>query len=206
MASRISFRGDQRRLVPDPVRLPAGGRGILAGRQCAVGVPQSRHRLRASVRVCPERGGRRPRMGVRRPRRPFDGPLLRVAFRTGAGARLAPMRFRSHWNRHRDPRALGPGGSDPGEPGRPTISWIAASAWRPPRGDDSIRIRLASGVADRAAIDARIAADGGHSQSAKVIRPTLGVAFALVGVGKSRMNHAHQRAAVPFDEINLDQA
>src|ERR1700733_12585892 len=138
-------------------------------------------------------------MGVCRPRRAGPRPLLRLAFRTGAIG--APLEINARSTviasvSEAIQRNVGP----------PTISWIAASACRPPRDDDSIRIRLASGMADRAAIDARIAAHGGHSQSAKVIRPTLGVAFALVGVGKSGMNHAHQRAAVPFDEINLDQA
>jgi hypothetical protein len=86
---------------------------------------------------------------------------------------------------------------------------VAASGrWRPlQRGwDGSVRWKDALGVADRATIDARIAAHGGHFQSAKVICPPPRMAFALIGVGKSGMSHAHKCAAVPIDEIDLDQA
>src|ERR1700722_5580268 len=140
-------------------------------------------------------------MGVRGSRRAFDGPLLRLAFRKGPGAaQVEPIGIVIATP---DPSLRR---SDPGNAGRRTTSWIAASACRPPRDDDSIRIRLASAVADRALSDARMAAGRGDPQSAKIVRPALGVSVAFVGVGKSGVGHAHKRAAVPIEEIDLDQA
>src|SRR6202044_1337452 len=37
------------------------------------------------------------------------------------------------------------------------------------------------------------------------VRPTLGVVRALLGVGKSGVGHAYKCAAVPVDEVDLDQ-
>src|SRR6185437_5946529 len=61
-------------------------------------------------------------------------------------------------------------------------------------------------VGGRAEIDARIAPLGGDAQPTHVVSPALGVPGALGGVGKSAMGHAHERAAVPLDKIDLDQA
>jgi hypothetical protein len=54
-------------------------------------------------------------------------------------------------------------------------------------------------------IDAGILARGGHGQPAQIMRPTLVVAGALLRIRKTAMGHAQQRAAVPLDQIDLDQ-
>src|SRR5258708_36634320 len=58
----------------------------------------------------------------------------------------------------------------------------------------------------RPLIDAGISAGGRQGQPAKVMRPTLVVAGALRRVGKTAMGHAQQGAAVPVDQVDLDQA
>src|SRR5215470_3468805 len=55
-------------------------------------------------------------------------------------------------------------------------------------------------------IAAGILARGGHGQPAQIMRPTLVVAGALLRIRKTAMGHAQQRAAVPLDQIDLDQA
>src|SRR6266516_8179611 len=57
-----------------------------------------------------------------------------------------------------------------------------------------------------AAIDAGISAGGRHSQPAEVMRPTLVVAGTLRRVRKTAMGHAQQGAAVPVNQVDLDQA
>src|SRR6202011_5434823 len=57
-----------------------------------------------------------------------------------------------------------------------------------------------------ATIDAGISTGGRHGQPAEVMRPTLVVADALRRVGKTAMGHAQQGAAVPVDQVDLDQA
>src|SRR5260221_3225664 len=55
-------------------------------------------------------------------------------------------------------------------------------------------------------IDAGISAGGRHGQPAEVMRPALVVAGALRGVRKTAMGHAQRGAAVPVDQVDLDQA
>ena len=50
-----------------------------------------------------------------------------------------------------------------------------------------------------------ILAGGGFGQPADVMRPTLGMAIALRGIGKAAVGHPQQRAAVLFDQIDFDQ-
>src|SRR6516162_7352611 len=57
-----------------------------------------------------------------------------------------------------------------------------------------------------ATIDAGIAAGGRYGQPAKIMRPTRVVAGARRRVGKTAMGHAQQGAAVPVDQVDLDQA
>src|SRR5262245_33930265 len=57
-----------------------------------------------------------------------------------------------------------------------------------------------------ATIDAGVLAGGRDRQPAEVIRPPLVVAGALCGVRKTAMGHAQQGAAVPVDQVDLDQA
>src|SRR3984885_7096296 len=133
-------------------------------------------------------------MGVRGSRRARHGPLLRLAFRTGADARLATIGI----------VIASVSEAIQGNAGPPTTS----GSPRRPVGllTMTIQIRLASAVAGRPSIDARIAAGRGDPQSAKIVRPTLGMSLAFVGVRKSGMGHAHKRAAVPLQKIDLDQA
>ncbi len=70
----------------------------------------------------------------------------------------------------------------------------------------SSRFMAALGVRPQARIDAGIFAGGSQSQPVKIMRPALGVAGALRGVRKTAMGHAHQGAAVPVDQVDLDQA
>src|SRR6266481_4502278 len=58
----------------------------------------------------------------------------------------------------------------------------------------------------RPLIDAGISAGGRHGQPAKVMRPTLVVAGTLRRVRKTAMGHAQQGAAVPVNQVDLDQA
>src|SRR5215510_14604245 len=55
-------------------------------------------------------------------------------------------------------------------------------------------------------IDAGISAAGCNGEPAQVMRPAPIMACALRLVGKAAMGHAQQRAAVPLDQIDLDQA
>jgi hypothetical protein len=55
-------------------------------------------------------------------------------------------------------------------------------------------------------IGAGIATGGSHGQSAEVMRPALLVKGALSGIGQAAMGHAQQRAAIPLDQVDLDQA
>src|ERR1700733_977963 len=61
-------------------------------------------------------------------------------------------------------------------------------------------------VAGRTAIDTRISARRGHPQSTEIVGPALGMAFALISVGKSGMGHAHKRSAISLQQVDLDQA
>src|SRR5271170_63712 len=67
-------------------------------------------------------------------------------------------------------------------------------------------MRMPPGASRGAAIDAGISAGGGHRQSAEVMRPTFAVGGALGGVGETAMDHAQQGAAVPVDQVDLDEA
>jgi hypothetical protein len=51
-----------------------------------------------------------------------------------------------------------------------------------------------------------ISADGRDGQPAEIMRPTSIVAGALLRVRKTTMGHAQQGAAIPVDEVDLDQA
>src|SRR5947207_2042810 len=57
-----------------------------------------------------------------------------------------------------------------------------------------------------AGIDARILAGRRHRQPAKIVRPAPAVAVALLCIGKTAMGQADQRAALPVDQVDLDQA
>src|SRR5271156_3582985 len=84
----------------------------------------------------------------------------------------------------------------------------AGPSWTRPEGDRllSVSVRVSLWASRGAAIDAGISACGGHRQSAEVMRPTFVVGGALGGVGKTAMGHAHQGAAVPVDQVDLDEA
>jgi hypothetical protein len=64
---------------------------------------------------------------------------------------------------------------------------------------------VALGVMRQANVIAGISAGGRHGKPVNVMRPTLGVAGALRRVGKTAMGHAQQGAAVPVDQVDLDQ-
>ena len=51
-----------------------------------------------------------------------------------------------------------------------------------------------------------IAAGGGDGQPVDVVGPSFLVRGALFGVGQPGMRHAQERAAVPVDQVDLDQA
>ena len=55
-------------------------------------------------------------------------------------------------------------------------------------------------------IRSRIAPGGGDSQSAEVMRPAARVPGALFGVRQPGLGHAQKRAAILFEQIDLDQA
>jgi hypothetical protein len=58
----------------------------------------------------------------------------------------------------------------------------------------------------RAWIGAWIAAGRSHRQPAEVMRPTCLVKGTLCGIRQAAMGHAQQRAALPLDQVDLDQA
>ena len=133
--------------------------------------------------------------------RDIGGPESSERLRT-----LEAVRYRAadRHGRRTEPRLAGPFRSGRLRPRRGIGGAVrdrAAPALGHARGPRSSHSILAPEV-----VDAGISAGGGHPQPAEVVRPARGVVGALGGVGKSGMGHAHERAALPVEEVDLDQA